>query len=678
MGLVKCSDCGMMVSDRVDNCPKCGCPSQFFVDINKDSERKNIQSFENKEYPQKNNKVNDRIVFKLANGTISYPRSASEYAHLYGEFVRKSLIAVGNLVARYNRESDLSGIINNVVPYGKKLFDELIDDMIKVMFEKGLIIHKDNFIKVYGEVYDYNYYIKVSQVSNMYNEVVQQKKELMQQELMRKASRGRWQGGGFGVKGAIKGAITASALNAGSDFLHSFGDASRERANNQLIHNSMVSKKYSTGTKKIVCDELGDCVMKAFEYCGKLLKKEGCMSVIETDINNAKITYENVLSIYKDDEHRRNQIKYGEAMISAILDNPGNQIYYEEAMMYLLYYPHDDLLRFLDFWNVRFLFPNCDQNAIDIGKKFDDEFKEKLCVDGQNQLKASWEGYVETRVFCMDFYERYNIYNMPEFAASSILLKDYYNYLSQGNNNLFMTWYGVVEWIPMGISLDKFFFYLQCERESLLTSYLSFIWLKGDDEQELLNIGKNSISEIVKNENVYMCINCSLLNDWSRGLIMTDKEFIDLHNINNRIPLESVLEIYDNDRNHAIIIRNENKKIVLKDGISGIINTFGANVHLIRILHVICVRYAGNSNVWFERMQTPKPQKLIQNNSSSIEVREKKAYESKSRVSDSKKIAIGTVEENMKNTHMFCPYCGKKIQRKAKFCNFCGKKNNYL
>lgn len=36
----------------------------------------------------------------------------------------------------------------------------------------------------------------------------------------RKASRGRWRGGGFGLGGALKGAATAGALNAVSGFGH--------------------------------------------------------------------------------------------------------------------------------------------------------------------------------------------------------------------------------------------------------------------------------------------------------------------------------------------------------------------------------------------------------------------------------------------------------------------------
>lgn len=42
-----------------------------------------------------------------------------------------------------------------------------------------------------------------------------------------------------------------------------------------------------------------------------------------------------------------------------------------------------------------------------------------------------------------------------------------------------------------------------------------------------------------------------------------------------------------------------------------------------------------------------------------------------------KSIQIDGMAEVLKNIKMFCPYCGKQINRSSKFCNFCGQKNTY-
>ncbi len=52
---------------------------------------------------------------------------------------------------------------------------------------------------------------------------------------IRKTNRGHWQGGGFGLSGAIKGAVTASALNAVGGIAHGISDSVRSAWNNSKI-----------------------------------------------------------------------------------------------------------------------------------------------------------------------------------------------------------------------------------------------------------------------------------------------------------------------------------------------------------------------------------------------------------------------------------------------------------
>ena len=47
MGLVKCPDCKKMVSERVEVCPFCGCPKEFF-------EKEEIETTEETKAPQVN------------------------------------------------------------------------------------------------------------------------------------------------------------------------------------------------------------------------------------------------------------------------------------------------------------------------------------------------------------------------------------------------------------------------------------------------------------------------------------------------------------------------------------------------------------------------------------------------------------------------------------------------
>lgn len=58
-------------------------------------------------------------------------------------------------------------------------------------------------------------------IAEKYNEIVEEEEEARSYRAMRKATRGKWVGGGFGIGGAIKGAVTAGAMNAVTGLGHS-------------------------------------------------------------------------------------------------------------------------------------------------------------------------------------------------------------------------------------------------------------------------------------------------------------------------------------------------------------------------------------------------------------------------------------------------------------------------
>ena len=61
----------------------------------------------------------------------------------------------------------------------------------------------------------------MDEYESAYIEIVKDKNEAAEYRKMRKENRGRWVGGGFGVEGAVKGAVTAGAANLASGIAHS-------------------------------------------------------------------------------------------------------------------------------------------------------------------------------------------------------------------------------------------------------------------------------------------------------------------------------------------------------------------------------------------------------------------------------------------------------------------------
>ena len=61
----------------------------------------------------------------------------------------------------------------------------------------------------------------LGKLEKSYNDVIDQEKSEQEYRQLRKECRNRWEGGGFGLEGAIKGAVTAGALNLASGTMHS-------------------------------------------------------------------------------------------------------------------------------------------------------------------------------------------------------------------------------------------------------------------------------------------------------------------------------------------------------------------------------------------------------------------------------------------------------------------------
>lgn len=81
-------------------------------------------------------------------------------------------------------------------------------------------------VSFYGEYENELIYEPCMQELYEAREQIAQAREAQEQyRAAKKASRGRWQGGGFGFSGAIKGAMMAGVLNAGSGLLHGVGDS---------------------------------------------------------------------------------------------------------------------------------------------------------------------------------------------------------------------------------------------------------------------------------------------------------------------------------------------------------------------------------------------------------------------------------------------------------------------
>lgn len=106
--------------------------------------------------------------------------------------------------AVYNFSEDICDTVEKIKEDLKLDFDvESVDDVIDYFYEV-----KEAILLASGKIEEYE---KIGQVAREYRE-------------QRKDSRARWQGGGFGVGGAIKGSLVAGAMNGVGGMAHSMAN----------------------------------------------------------------------------------------------------------------------------------------------------------------------------------------------------------------------------------------------------------------------------------------------------------------------------------------------------------------------------------------------------------------------------------------------------------------------
>lgn len=115
-------------------------------------------------------------------------------------------------------------VFQKAIPCFFKLVLECAHYFYDWLYENGLNnIPEDTFVDEATNLFDIENDFKL--FSNWAAQVNEEINKISSMRGAQRSSRSRWQGGGFGFKGAIKGAIQAGILNLGTDLIRGIGDS---------------------------------------------------------------------------------------------------------------------------------------------------------------------------------------------------------------------------------------------------------------------------------------------------------------------------------------------------------------------------------------------------------------------------------------------------------------------
>lgn len=148
---------------------------------------------------------------------------------------------------------------NSLVPLiADELLMQIVEDTIAEMIQNGIYTcTADLFKEKYYDYYDFTPCFE--EWRTMFDDIDREDQEYYRALQRKQQSRGYWEGGGFGLSGAIKGHLTASALNLGSDMIHGIGDGITAARH----HNKIEKKKQKLLEQSSIIEQLGE----DFQYC---------------------------------------------------------------------------------------------------------------------------------------------------------------------------------------------------------------------------------------------------------------------------------------------------------------------------------------------------------------------------------------------------------------------------
>ena len=184
------------------------------------------------------------VAFHFFGNLIHFPDNEIRYAKIYKKYSQKAL----EVITLYEEAYKDFGNLASLAKKGNEVAQEYIQETLNMMISdlKRNKVYDVSLNRVLEEYYYdifYDWEEAYDSVCEAYEDIMDNKEEAVRLRRERKESRGRWVGGGFGLGGAIKGAMTAGTLNMASGAVHGVFNAFGNIASS-LAASSAASKVY--------------------------------------------------------------------------------------------------------------------------------------------------------------------------------------------------------------------------------------------------------------------------------------------------------------------------------------------------------------------------------------------------------------------------------------------------
>lgn len=185
---------------------------------------------------------------------------------------------------------------------------------------------EEELIELMFEDFDIEQYLEP--IGNAIDEVQNYAIQLGAAREAQRMGRSRWQGGGFGVRGAIKGAIKAGAMNVATDAIRSIGDGIRNSADRNKVKTIEKERIQDPDNRYCMANGIFDSCVHLFYCVYRILIEEGVLTFVDMDTAQIDAKIKNYTR--RLDENPEYFEKLREVYLDGIQEVPVRTDYYAE------------------------------------------------------------------------------------------------------------------------------------------------------------------------------------------------------------------------------------------------------------------------------------------------------------------------------------------------------------
>lgn len=320
------------------------------------------------------------VTFKLGNQVIEFDEMfecLNQYKKPFIEFSIKAQSLLEEEVDKLIRKGEKADLKKFVEKWPEAIYEGVIDPSVEMavdfLVEEDIYdCDEELFEKKYMEDYFAPEDLKgYKAFKEIYSSIENSFSELQQYREAQKMGRMHWQGGGFGIGGAIKGAITAGAMNLAMDAVRGIGDSFTAAGDRNKYENKKKQLAKDEEVWEDIISDINDVVMGVYKAFAEELSSKKDYHMYwndEENINRADAIFNNVQNRIKDSEKKLSMMK------QAIQLNPYEEEYYE--YLYLMEEMNKTEVKELAFhlWSGRGISAIEEGRCIYFSKKLDEKF----------------------------------------------------------------------------------------------------------------------------------------------------------------------------------------------------------------------------------------------------------------------------------------------------------------